>query len=357
MVIFYILLFVFILFALLENTLSLKSKYYILFLGGIILILFAGLRGPGVDKDYLDYLKYYKKLPTIEFLLTNASSFFLVIKTEPTYILICSFIKTYFFNGFPVVIFFYAILGVILKLKAITKLTDLVLLSMLIYFSRLFILQDMIQIRAGVAAGFVLLSIPSIQEKNIRSFIIYFLLAVSFHYSALIIAPFFFLNPKKIDKLIYTLVIILPIILCIFKFDPVSIAAKFDFGIITEKINIYIARQKELRESVTLFGIGRIVQITLGIVFIFYSEKTGNKYAILLTKINCLGIACFYLFPNIPPIALRLSELLCCAQIILLPLLVYIIKPRIVAETIIIISSIIYLLNVTDLFKTYYTIF
>ena len=356
MLIYYLLLILFIVIALLDTRLTLKSKYILLIVSGIIMIFFAGLRGPHVDKDYDVYLKVFKNLPTINLLFTNSTAFFLAFSIEPTFIIIGSLLKNLFSNGYIFLILVYAFLGVFLKLRAIVKMTDLVLLSSLIYFSRIFLLQDMIQIRAGVAAGFILLSIPSMEEKNFKKFLMYFLLAFAFHYSAIIILPFFFLNSKKIDKLLYLLVIIVPIFLCLIKFDPLPILAKLDFGIITDRINTYILRQKEVKDEMILFGIGRIVQILLTIFFVLFSEKSGNKYAIILTKINCYGVACFYLFTFSPAIALRLSELLCCVQIILIPLMYYIIKPKFLAELLVILSSIIYFINITGLFEAYKTV-
>lgn len=296
MSIYYILFIIFIIFALLDNNMTLKSKHLILMTSSVILILFAGLRGAYIDKDYKTYFTFFKELPTLPYLFTNTSSFFKALKIEPSFILIFSLVKSFFFNGFPIAIFLYALLGVSLKMRAIKKLTDLVMLSTLIYFSSIFLLQDMNQIRVGVAIGFLLLSTIYIEEKKLLKFIICILLAVFFHYASIVFIPFYFLNTKKINKPFFILLITIPILLCLIKFDPYSILTKIHFGVFTDKINTYIQIQKYKKEHINLFNFSIIVQIAFSLFFIFFSEKTGNKYAILLTKINCFSVACFIFF-------------------------------------------------------------
>lgn len=358
MAIFYILFVLFIIFAILDENLTLKSKQQILIISGLLMILFAGLRGAYVDKDYSTYKMYFNSLPTINYLFTNTSSFFLVIKIEPSLILIFSSLKSFLYNGLPIAIFIYAFLGVFLKLKAIQKLTDLVMLSTLIYFSGIFLLQDMTQIRVGVAIGFLLLSIPYIEEKNLIRFSFFLSMALLFHYSAIVFAPFYFLNSKKINKQIYFLLIIIPIILFFFKFDPITIISKFEFGIYSDKLRSYLEIQSYKHEKINMFNFSIIGQIIFSTFFVFFSEKTGNKYAILLTKINCFGVGYFYLFSTSPIIAFRLFELVSCVQIILIPLIVYVIKPKYIGEIIVISISIAYFMNqivINNIFNNYTT--
>lgn len=359
MLIYYILFFVFVVFAVLDDNLTVKSKSQIIILSGIIMIFFAGLRGDHVDIDYKTYHSFFKQVPTINYLLINPSSFFKALRIEPSFILIFSFVKTFFYNGFPIAIFLYAILGVTVKLKAIGKLTDLILLSTLIYFTNIFLLQDMNQIRVGVAIGFLFLSIIYIEEKNFIKFIIFVLLAIFFHYASIAFLPLYFLNTKNINKTAYTLLILIPILLCLLKFDPYSFLIKFDLGIVTEKIKTYLEIQKYKKESINLFNFSIIGQILFSLFFIFFGEKAENKYAILLTKINCFSVVCFYTLSASPVIAFRLSELFSSVQIILIPLMIYVIKPKALAEFIVIVISLAYFLNlvlINKIFEKYTTI-
>ena len=58
----------------------------------------------------------------------------------------------------------------------------------------------MTQIRVGVAAGFFLLALKPLAERQFKKFILYILIASFFHYSAIILFPFWFITNKKFNK-------------------------------------------------------------------------------------------------------------------------------------------------------------
>ena len=260
-------------------------------------------------------------------------------------ILIFSTIKSVFNNGFQIAIIFYALLSIGLKLKAIPKLTEFTSYSLLLLFSSVYLLQDFTQIRVAVASGFLLLSIPSIVNRDVMKFAVFVLLAIFFHYSAIIFAPLYFLNSNKINKLLYLLFIVISIFLAITKFTPFDILTKFDLGVYSDRINAYLIGQKWEKREINIFNFSVLIQIMLCIFFIFYSGKIDNKYAIILTKIYTLGIVVFYIFSPAPAIAFRLSDLLNMVQIILIPFIFYFIKPKYVSEIIIILIAAAFFLN------------
>lgn len=360
MPIYYFLFVIFVIFAILDANITAKSKYQIFVISGVILVLFAGLRGKNVDADYNSYLYKFNNIPNISILFTNPTLFFSKIKVEPSMIIIFSFVKSIFKNGFPLVIFIYALFSVTLKLKAIFKMTDFVMLSALIYFSGIFLLQDMTQIRAAFATGFLLLSIPNILNRDFKKYYLYILMAICFHYSAIIFAPFYFFNTKKINKTLYFSILIIPIIFALLKLTPFDFLHHFKLGIYSEKIDAYLIGQRWERRAINLFNFSIIFQIIVCAFFILFSEKTNNKFAVLLTKINCFGVALFYIFSSSPVLAFRLSDILGIVQIVLIPYLIYIIKPKALAEGIVILISMAYFLNqalVNPILKPYTFIF
>src|ERR1035437_2086421 len=254
MAIYFTILFVFVLLSIYENKLTLSTKNLLFIITTIFLILFAGLRGLKVDFDNKSYLIFYSVSPYIENLFTNSHKFFSSIRIEPSLIIIFSFVKSFFKDGFPIAIFLYALLSVYLKMTAIRKMTDFVMLSTLIYFSGIFLLQDMTQIRAAVAVGFILLSIQKIEEKKVFQFLIYISLAIFFHYSSILFIPFIFLNTKKIDKLYYILLMFIPLLLSIFKHDPLNFISKINLGVISEKAIQYITIQKGMKLQINIFN-------------------------------------------------------------------------------------------------------
>lgn len=157
---------------------DIKQKNIVVLALTILLILIAGFSGP-ISQDYNNYISSYNEVINGRY------------RTDFSFIVISKIVHLIFNN--PLYLFLiYAILGVSLKISAIKKLSQFWFFSILIYFSYSFLLHEMTQIRAGVASAFVLLSIPSIYEKKLKSFLLYAGVAIFFHYSALVLLPFYF---------------------------------------------------------------------------------------------------------------------------------------------------------------------
>lgn len=361
MLIFYLIFVLLIIFAIFNDRFTLNTKKYFFNGFGLILILFAGLRGPSVDRDYNSYFKYFQIAPSIDYLFTNSKYFFSQIRTniEPSITIIMSSLKAISDKWFPLMIMLYAIASISLKLTAIKRLSEFLPYSMLIYFPGLFLLQDMTQIRIGMASGFLLLSIPHIINRNIKKFLVLLLLAIFFHYSALVFAPFYFFNSKSINKIFYSSLIITSIVLGIIHFNPFDIILKFNLGFLTQIIHDQVNSQT-LMKKLNIFNVITLSNVLLCIFFIFNANKIKNQYTIILTKIYSFSVIFFYFFSFTPVMAFRTSEVLNIVQIVLIPQLLYIIKPKLLAEGTIILISLFYFLNqilINPIMNPYVSIF
>ena len=346
MLIYYLIFFSIIAFSISSDKLTSKTRNQIFGLFGAFLILFAGLRGLNVDNDYGTYLNYFNEAPTIDSLFTNSKYIFSSIRSnlEPSITIIMSSIKGISSQWFPVVIFLYALTSISLKLIAIKRLSEFLSYSLLIYFSGIFLLQDMTQIRIAVASGILMLSIPYIVGRNFKKFIFLILLAVLFHYSAIVFVPFYFFNSKSINKIFYFTIICISIFLGIIHFNPFEIILKLNLGFLSEIIHAQIVAQS-LMKKMNIFNVITLFNVVVCIFFIFNSQKFKNKYSIILIKMYSFSLVFYYLFSFSPVIAFRTSEVLNIAQIILLPQLIYIIKPKMLAELTVISISLLYFLN------------
>lgn len=161
---------------------DLSSKQYIIFT--IILILIVGLRGVGVDNDYSTY----------ESSIYNNLSI-----GEPTFLLITFIIRTL---GLPNYTLFlvYAAIGISLKMRIIYKYSYLPIISFIIYLSNIIMLQDINQIRAGVATALFLTSIPYLAQNKKKIFACIILLATLFHFSSLLLLVLLFIDAVPLSK-------------------------------------------------------------------------------------------------------------------------------------------------------------
>lgn len=213
---------------------------------------------------------------------------------------------------------FYAILGIFLKIRAICKMSNYVWISILIWVSHTFILHDMIQIRASVAAGFLLWGIYFKCNNNIKKSIFALVLGSCFHYSAILgFVIFLFSNKKNSNNNIYILAILLSIVfgllgLSLTDFIPKSIINSHYLNSGSESLNI-----------VTKMNIFRSLYAI--ILWYFYSQIVKHSsYFSLLLKVYTLGCCIMFLFSRPAILGLRISEFLCVTEIILLPMILYI---------------------------------
>jgi hypothetical protein len=109
----------------------------------LILILIAGLRPIGLDRDSITYVEMIQSYTDVN-----------LLALEPAFWIIKWFNDNFFSGNVHTFFLIYAILGVFIKFLAIKRLSKLPWLSVGTYLSLYFILHEMAQIRAGVAAGF-----------------------------------------------------------------------------------------------------------------------------------------------------------------------------------------------------------
>lgn len=299
------------------------------FLIGLILILICGLKTPGIDRDSLGYLAM------IEY---GTRSFM-----EPSFTIISFISKNIFTNPTVPFFLFYAILGVTLKMIAINKVSSFWMLSIVIYFSYSFILHDMTQIRVGVAAGFILLSLPPLYDRNFKKFFLFVALATFFHYSAVVVLILWVFKPNKINKLAYFL---LPILGYIF-------VRYIGVGLVVSMVSYFpkafrlrsFAYWNDFGTTLNIFNTWQLMRCGISIVFLLFANKLSahNKYALLLIKFYILGTAIYVLLSVNPAFSGRFSDLLFVFDIISLPLLVYLFRYKIIGKIVVILIASSYL--------------
>src|SRR4051794_9625134 len=198
-----------------------KRMVFTLFIAAL-LILIAGLKQPGVDFDSENYVYFFNSIGEPLDYFTHFSDYYF---NEIAYYLLPSILRTVFHAG-PVWFFLIiAAIAIPLKFAAIWQLTEFQLLSVLVYFCHFFILHDMTQIRQGIASGILLFSLPEIEKKNLLRFSLLLCFGTLFHYVTIIFFPFYFLNTRKLNKIVFFAILIVPQILFFLKVNILSILA------------------------------------------------------------------------------------------------------------------------------------
>lgn len=298
------------------------SKIITFFGLGLILVFTAALREIGVDRDSVLYEEMFNNYD--------------VSMVEPSFRFISDFIHTYLESNIIYLFFLYAILGVFSKLFAITELTKLWFLSLVIYLSNFFIIQELTTIRAGVASGFLMLCIKPIYDRDWKRFLLFVAIAIFFHYSALVILPLWFLGnvPRK-----QWLLMSIPVGYLIY-FSGVNLVGVIPIPGVQEKLEMYKQLQELGDEKSTAINVFNLLFLARIVIFYFLLWKyeliaLHNKYFPVLMKIYCLGLIVFLIFSTMPVVAFRINELFSVVEIILIPLLFYAFTPRVFSKTII----------------------
>lgn len=278
----------------------------------IVVVLIMCLIATFRDASLPDYESYYNfRVYELE-----------VERLEPGAFLIRD-ISIFFSDSVYLFFFIYALIAIVIKVVAIHRLTDYVLLSLTVYLAIDFPSHEMIQIRAAVAMGFLLLSIPYIYKKKIIPFLIIVFVGTIFHYTALLAIPLYFFNPKVINKKREIIVVVLSFILGVLGIGITYIVEYIPIDFIQ---NLYFAYKfgNNVSGMTSVFSITMLFLFIIQIFMIYYVEKifVNNKYIILLVKIQTISICSFFLLFDVPTVAGRVSEFYRIAYVISLPLII-----------------------------------
>ena len=291
------------------------NEKHILFLSSFIFLILILILAP-YSFDFTNYKNSF---------LYGAS-----YRIEPTYALLTSFIKT-FSNEVILIYLVYGIISINIKFRVFSHLTEFYIYSILFYTCYFFLLHEVTQIRASLAAGFFLLSIKPHYERKHLVFILYSLLAVIVHYSAILMIFLWFLDPKKLNKYLYIALIPFTYFLVSTGF---SITYLLSF-IPIESIQLAIehhsyAMEHGIGDKINIYNFLQLARALICIVLLIYSKEIikHNKYAYILLKIYVLSLLSVLSFYDLPVLSFRISEFLGVVEVVVFTFLFYIVKQR-----------------------------
>lgn len=276
----------------------------LLFIG---LILVAGLR-----KDYgFDYANYFVNWNEI-----NTISDVLHSSFDKGYTLLVLCFKQLHL-GFYSFLLFIAFVSIGLKYKVINKLSPLPFLSFFIYYLLFFIINDMEQIRHGLAIAICLYALIYVIEKKPVKYLFCCLGACLLHSSAILFLPLFLfrkvnLNTKKILIFLATSLVI----------------SQVNFMAVLRWINDMLLHNIRIQEKIALYqdqAVESIFSITfllrIFILFLYYivvyrSYSNNVKNRVMLNG-YFYGITIFLIFNSIPILAIRSSAIFRCFELIM----------------------------------------
>ena len=173
-------------------------------LSAILLICIAGLRYE-TGGDWDNYAQLFAEYPSFSRLIGHPATLF-AQQTEEGFTLLCAFIKS---MGGTIQHLFFAVtfINITLITCALHKYTKYPVVALLCYYGILYFNLEMIYIRQATAVALCFFALQYIQSKKIVPYLLFILLACTFHRVAALMIPLYFFLDRTLPEWVYLVVI------------------------------------------------------------------------------------------------------------------------------------------------------
>ncbi|WP_027377826.1 EpsG family protein [Kaistella palustris] len=332
-----------------------KQKLAATVIATIILAVFAGTR-LNIDNDYW----MYKDLFGTRF--RSIKEFYnLKINVEYCIFFMDKIARLIFYSKTDVINFsflVFACLGVSTKMIAIHRYSVNYILSIFLYVSYLFLMQEMTTIRAGIAAGIFLLSLPYLIDKNYFKFFLIILTSFFFHNSSVlfVLVSIMIMLNLKIKYYYYALGASFLIII-----TNQNLLQILFLDRIFPRVAVYLEiMQWSKEDALNIFNFKILISILFFLIFAFnYKKLKDDRWFEVLFRINIMALVIFFALSNTAMVfSARSFDLLSVVQILLFPMILRLFKDnyKVFAWILIISCSLLqlyYLVDVSEIYKPY----
>lgn len=296
----------------------------------IILILCAAFKEIGFDNDSEQY----------QYLFFNHDNPYVLISVEYSFVLLSRFTQL-FTDDVHCMFLIYGGLGVIMKMVAFRRLSELYFLPIIVYLGNYYVLHDLTQIRACMVSGLFLLALPHLAEGNRKRTAMYLLLGCVFHYSTIALFPALFLTNKEMTpkwRIIWALVIPIGYACYFLKINPLT---SLPIPYIGDKLASYqeLSEKGTKGSSINVFNAVFLVTwfAYLYILYFYDTVRQHNKYLPIMLRLTGVSILMFLMLSFLPVLSFRISELYGIAEIFIFANIYYTIKPGWLGKTVVLI--------------------
>lgn len=267
----------------------------------ISLIVFAGTRDE-LGTDYNTYSRYYDSVKHDSVSFTNV---------EPIFILLVKMMPS--FEGLLLCV---AVIAIGVKGKFFYEKSPYVFVSILVYYSYAFLQFDMGIIRQGLALSFTLWA-ASYAGKNQKLFLLYAVIAIICHYSALLFFFAYYFALKEYKKTVMYGLAVLAIFLSFTGFwQIISVGLDALSALGLSKYSWYMENSQYRAPAFELLDLQRAAML------VFFVETIGNapsKEDRIFLNYYFFGTILYYLFRSFSAISSRGCYYFVIMEVILFP--------------------------------------
>lgn len=310
-----------------EDQMKANDKLLLYVAFGIVMIFIAGMRAVGSTPDTEAYAMYF-----------DTNSELALILHEPTFRFFINALQSSSL-GVNALFFVYAIISIPIHLALFWKVSKVPLLTLTIYISYYYMMHEMVQIRAGVAAGLFLWAIYFYVKKQKLWTLAFILLGTLFHFSAAAGLVIFLLRDKLPNWERIVLYALVPVgMLVYFSHYDISMLLPDVFGL--ERLMKY----REANEMGTeddlagwMFESHPLIWMNIVLYYasIYYHDflKERFKYTTIAIKVQAVGF-CFLFFVNSfsKVVGNRMNDYFSIASILLWTASIYAFYPKLLSK-------------------------
>lgn len=206
----------------------------------------------------------------------------------------------------------------------------------------------MTQIRAGVAVGLVFWSMTDVIERNRNKFVFKILLAIFFHYSAIVFLALYFVRARFNNKslIIYSALPLVGVLLMYANFFEQSVFWLSGYlpAFLGYKIDIYFQLKEQgginFVNPLNFGNISLLVALYFALFKVFYlNDKQYFGYAVVALSVKWLSIGFFVLFSFsfMEVFAYRMANYLFFSLVVVLPFVFTRFKPAVFSVSLLLI--------------------
>lgn len=264
----------------------------------IVLIFFAGLRGDTADTS--GYREMFMRCPDFfTMLITGDFSFLFETREEPGYLLINSIVRI--FTDVPELFFLsIAMLALSHYYHSIKDYAVIPMLSLLLYYTNVFMVKEMAQIRQGVAMAIFIYSLRYVVNNEFKKFLLSVIFASFFHLSILVTLIIYPLRKLKMNYSAGVGVIIVIIIFMLLDVINNFLFVFFRDGPAMQRILVYLNSVYLQNDSLTRFYEYFIVFLFfISLNTVFRSRMKNFDIMMVVFSVGLIFMAMWHEYPFI----------------------------------------------------------
>ncbi|WP_368913457.1 EpsG family protein [Mixta calida] len=288
---------------------ALSGKKYFTTLTLFILFFMAAFISPSVSHDFQNYYNGYY--------ISNHPYF-----PEPLSRLAFRGVREVG-EGISFSFFILGVISLYLKVKALNKLQLPIAIFFLLYFSKLFLLLDLTQVRAGVAVAICLLAFHAYIKNNYRLTLLYIAFAFCFHMSSIMFLAIFLLNTKRPNAIFWGGGLLSGIFISFLNLKGYLLSLMLFLHAPANYLT-YLNNNSDFKVN----PLNALTLINVGIFLLLCIPRdifTGGVMN-LAFKLYGVSVISFYVFIDFPVLSFRISEFFLVYQVVILSGLLAFIK-------------------------------